>query len=57
MKKLCFNYVGLKHRAAEYHSKRTFQACKGKHLLLLCKQSNTMIVSNEGSVRYPVVLV
>ena len=56
-KTLCFNCTGVKHRAAECPSKRTCQTCKRKHHLSLCKQSSTMMVSTEGLVEYPVVVV
>ena len=56
-KTLCFNCTGVKHRAVEYPSKRTCQICKGKHYLSLCKQSSKMMVSTEGFVEYPVVVV
>ena len=52
-----FNCTGVKYRATESRSKKTWQICKGKHHSSYCKQSNTMMAATEGSVIYPVVVV
>ena len=52
-KRLCFNRTGVKCRAAECRSKRTFQTCRSKHQSSLCKQTSTMMVATEGSAMYP----
>ena len=56
-KKLCFNYTGVKHRAADCRSKRACQTCKNKHHSSICSQLKPMMVATEGSVIYPVVVV
>ena len=59
-KKLCFNCMGSRHRAAECKSSSDRQNCKLKHHTSICNKQNLYLTATEndgGGLVYPVVLV
>ena len=59
-KKLCFNCMGSRHRAAECKSSSARQNCKLKHHTSICNKQNLYLTATEndgGGLVYPVVLV
>ena len=58
-KRLCFNYIGTRHRNADCRIVRSYQKCNGRHHTSICDRDSQqmLLATGEGAVICPIVVV